>query len=125
MRNFAWLSVVLGLAGGCGGVETAAAPDAGLPDLAPVQFAFPDIDEEYAVTLQNSHLSYVQGRQHADADAGFTMQRKTLDLIMLQQTTLAAAAEAGEVQVEGNPQKFAELMGLMDTFEFWFNIVTP
>ena len=53
------------------------------------------------------------------------MQRGTLDRIMLQQTTLAAAAQAGEVQVAGDPQKFAELMGLMDTFEFWFNIVTP
>ena len=30
---------------------------------------------------------------------------------------VAAAAAAGEVQVEGNPQKFAELMGLMDTIK--------
>ncbi len=90
-----------------------------------INFAFPDIGEQYALTLQNSHLSYLKGRQHDQADAGFSMQRGTLDQIMLQQTTLAAAAEAGKVQIEGDPQKFGELMALMDNFEFWFDIVTP
>ncbi len=90
-----------------------------------INFAFSDTGEQYALTLQNSHLSYLKGRQHDEADAGFSMQRGTLDQIMLQQTTLAAAAEAGQVQVEGNPQKFGELMALMDDFEFWFDIVTP
>jgi alkyl sulfatase BDS1-like metallo-beta-lactamase superfamily hydrolase len=29
------------------------------------------------------------------------------------------------VEVDGEREALAELLGLLDTFEFWFNIVTP
>ena len=44
---------------------------------------------------------------------------------MLQQTTLDAAVGAGDVTVEGDQAKLGELVSYLDTFEFWFNIVTP
>ncbi|MBP8950034.1 MAG: hypothetical protein KBG73_14425 [Candidatus Promineofilum sp.] len=31
----------------------------------------------------------------------------------------------GEATIEGDPAKFVEFLSLLDTFEFWFNIVTP
>lgn len=95
-----------------------------------LNFSFPDLEESYSVTLENSHLSYVPGKQDAAADATFVLTRKVLDKVLLGQTTLADAAQAGEAQVTGNPQKFGELMSLMDPLVpqgkgFWFNIVTP
>jgi alkyl sulfatase BDS1-like metallo-beta-lactamase superfamily hydrolase len=27
--------------------------------------------------------------------------------------------------IDGNPEKLVEFLSLLDTFEFWFNIVTP
>jgi alkyl sulfatase BDS1-like metallo-beta-lactamase superfamily hydrolase len=95
-----------------------------------LNFSFPDLDQSYAVTLENSHLSYVPGKQDPRADATFVLTRKVLDRILLGQATLADAAQAGEAQVTGNPQKFGELMSLMDPLVpqgkgFWFNIVTP
>ena len=35
------------------------------------------------------------------------------------------AVQAGQVTMEGDPGKLAELVGLLDEFEFWFDIVTP
>jgi alkyl sulfatase BDS1-like metallo-beta-lactamase superfamily hydrolase len=53
------------------------------------------------------------------------MNKSTLDAIQLRQTTLEAAAKSGDVKLEGRTDAFGELMGTMDTFPFWFNIVTP
>jgi len=95
-----------------------------------LNFEFPDLDEAYALTLENSHLSYVPGKQDPAADATFILPRKVLNRVLLRQTTLAEAAQAGQAQISGNPQKFAELMALMDPLvpqgkAFWFNIVEP
>jgi alkyl sulfatase BDS1-like metallo-beta-lactamase superfamily hydrolase len=32
---------------------------------------------------------------------------------------------AGEARSDGDPAKLLESLSLFDTFEFWFNIVTP
>ncbi len=95
-----------------------------------LNFEFPDLDEAYALTLENSHISYVRGKQDPDADATFVLPRSVLDRVLLRRTTLAEAAQAGQARISGNPQKFAELMSLMDPLvpqgkAFWFNIVEP
>ena len=95
-----------------------------------LNFAFPDLDESYAVTLENSHLSFVPGKQDPQADATFVLPRRVMDGVLLGRTSLAEAAQAGHAQISGDPQKFAELMSLMDPLlpegkNFWFNIVTP
>lgn len=36
-----------------------------------------------------------------------------------------AAMAAGKASIDGNPEKPAEFLSLLNTFEFWFNIVTP
>ena len=38
---------------------------------------------------------------------------------------LDAAVAAGEVTIDGDTGALQTLMGLLDTFEFWFDIVTP
>ena len=49
----------------------------------------------------------------------------TLDAIQLKETTLEKAIMDGSLKIEGRREAFAEFMGLLDTFPFWFNIVTP
>ena len=39
--------------------------------------------------------------------------------------TLKQAEDKGEVKVTGDGAKLDEMLGYMDKFEFWFNIVTP
>ena len=41
------------------------------------------------------------------------------------ETTLEKAIMDGSLKIEGRREAFAEFMGLLDTFPFWFNIVTP
>ena len=50
---------------------------------------------------------------------------KALDQVVSDEAKLADKLAAGEAKIEGNQEKLTEFLQLMDTFEFWFNIVTP
>ena len=39
--------------------------------------------------------------------------------------SLDKAVVAGQIKVEGRREAANELLGMLDTFPFWFNIVTP
>ena len=54
-----------------------------------------------------------------------TLDRKTLNEIVLGTTTLEKETTAGKVKIEGDEKKLGELVALLDKFDFWFNIVTP
>jgi alkyl sulfatase BDS1-like metallo-beta-lactamase superfamily hydrolase len=41
------------------------------------------------------------------------------------ESSLANEVGSGQVEIQGRKEAFTELMSLLDTFEFWFNIVTP
>lgn len=41
------------------------------------------------------------------------------------ETTLEQAISSGALKIEGRKETVTEFMGLLDTFPFWFNIVTP
>ena len=90
-----------------------------------INWSFTDTDEQYALNLQNSALTYRADWQAPDADVTFTLARPTLDAITLGQTSFGKEVAAGTIKVEGNGQKLAELMGLLDTFDPTFAVVTP
>ncbi|EBW9262303.1 alkyl/aryl-sulfatase, partial [Salmonella enterica subsp. enterica serovar Enteritidis] len=54
-----------------------------------------------------------------------TLSRDVLNKIVLKEETLKEATAKGDVKITGNAEKLNELLGYMDNFEFWFNIVTP
>ena len=86
---------------------------------------FPDIKEEYILTLENGALSHTQGRQAPKADATITMDRVALNRIILGQSNLQQEIDAGAVKIQGNKEALGEMLALFDKFDFWFNIVTP
>ena len=86
---------------------------------------FPDIDEQYLLVVENGVLNYALGKQDPEADATLTLSRTALDEVILGEAKLADKLASGEAQISGNPEKLGEFLSLMDTFEFWFNIVTP
>lgn len=53
------------------------------------------------------------------------MTRAALDEIVLGEAKLAEKLATGEASIDGNQDKLVEFLSLLDTFEFWFNIVTP
>ncbi|WP_334175704.1 alkyl sulfatase dimerization domain-containing protein [Pseudoxanthobacter sp.] len=99
-------------------------PKAAGADIA-LNFILPDVNQTFTLTVTNGVMNYTTGRQNAGADATVTMNRSLLDDINLGQTRLVDAMQAGQVQVDGNQDKVVEFIGLLDSFDFWFNIVTP
>jgi len=86
---------------------------------------FSDTQETYVLALENSALNHTLGQQAQDADATFTLTRDSLDKIIMGVSSLDKLIEAGELKVQGKKEALFELLSLLDTFEFWFNIVTP
>jgi len=43
----------------------------------------------------------------------------------MRQTTTDKAISDGAVKISGSKAKLDEMLSYLDTFEFWFNIVTP
>ena len=77
------------------------------------------------MNLQNSALTYRADWQAPAADASFTLARTTLDAITLGETTFDKEVAAGNIKLEGDGQKLTELMGMLDTFDPMFPVVTP
>jgi alkyl sulfatase BDS1-like metallo-beta-lactamase superfamily hydrolase len=86
---------------------------------------FTDIDEQYLLTVEHGVLNYGKGKQSATADASLILTREALNDVVLGNATLPDKLAAGDLVIEGQKEKFFEFLSLMDTFEFWFNIVTP
>jgi alkyl sulfatase BDS1-like metallo-beta-lactamase superfamily hydrolase len=84
-----------------------------------------DPDGQYLLELGNGVLNHTANVQADEADATVTLTRDTLNDIILKQTTLADAISSGDVDVSGDQAKLEEVISYLDTFEFWFNIVTP
>jgi len=88
-----------------------------------LNLTFPDLNKSFGLTIENGVLNY--GKPLANPQASYTLDKSTLDAYQLKETTLAAGVANGTIKVEGRREVFSELMGLLDTFPFWFNIVTP
>jgi alkyl sulfatase BDS1-like metallo-beta-lactamase superfamily hydrolase len=80
---------------------------------------------KYLVELENGVLNHTADRQAESADAAVTLSRDTLNDIILQDTKLADAISSGDVKISGSQAKLEEVVSYLDSFEFWFNIVTP
>ncbi|MEB3051574.1 alkyl sulfatase dimerization domain-containing protein [Mycolicibacter sp. MYC123] len=85
---------------------------------------FTDLKSEYGLTVENGVLNYAP-EPVAGADADLTLTKATLDDIELKNVSLDEAIATKKITIDGNRGAFDEFMGLLDTFPFWFNIVTP
>jgi alkyl sulfatase BDS1-like metallo-beta-lactamase superfamily hydrolase len=85
---------------------------------------FTDLGKRYALTVENGVLNHAPAFDD-QADATLTIAKHQLDRIQLKQLSMEQAIAAGTARLDGRRAAFAELMGLLDDFPFWFNIVTP
>jgi alkyl sulfatase BDS1-like metallo-beta-lactamase superfamily hydrolase len=84
-----------------------------------------DTGERYALTLENSVLTYTANKQMHGADATLALPKAALVDVLLGRTTLGKEIERGRASVEGSRQRIADLLALLVTFDPMFNIVTP
>ncbi len=90
-----------------------------------INWSFTDTGETYALTLRNSALTYRGNWQDPEADLTLTLARPTLNAIILGQTQFSQEVAAGNIQLEGDGKKLGELLGMLDTFNPVFGVVTP
>lgn len=80
---------------------------------------------KYKLELENGVLNHSADAQASNADASITLNRATLNKIILKEESLKQAEEKGDVQISGNHAKLDVFLGYLDSFDFWFNMVTP
>ncbi len=90
-----------------------------------INWTFPDIDERYVLTLQNSALTYIAGRHDPAADTTVTLDRGTFADILTQQLAMPDAVARGLVAFEGDAGKLADLLGMLDRFGRMFAVIEP
>jgi alkyl sulfatase BDS1-like metallo-beta-lactamase superfamily hydrolase len=90
-----------------------------------INWTFTDVGEKLTVNLENSALTHLHGKLAANANAGLTLTRATLDSILVRQTTFPNAIKAGDIKVEGEAGKLGELIGMLDEITPDFPIVEP
>jgi alkyl sulfatase BDS1-like metallo-beta-lactamase superfamily hydrolase len=90
-----------------------------------INIEFTDINEIYVLTLENGVLNHIKNRKAENADIGLILTRAVLDELVLGEATPDQKVASMELKVEGSMKKLDEFFSLLDSFEFWFNIVTP
>lgn len=88
-------------------------------------FNITDKKEGYTVGLMNSALHSQKGITDKKVDATVTLTRDELNKIIMSKTGLEDGINSGNIKIDGDKAKVAELFSLLDTFDVWFNIVTP
>jgi len=90
-----------------------------------IALKLPDKNETHYLTVKNGVLNHSSKPGKAQPDCTLTIDRSDMDEIILGSSTLVKKVAEGKAKVEGNQDKLKEFLGLLDPFEFWFNIVTP
>lgn len=96
---------------------------AGAEEIA-LNLAFSDTGERFLLSVENAVLHHAADRSATDAPT-VTLTRAALVRLVVGETGLEAALDAGEVQVQGDTQPLARLLDWLDRFDFWFEIVAP
>jgi len=84
-----------------------------------------DPDEFYGLEVGNGVLNYTKNRSFDSPTATITAARSAIDAVILGQATFADQLGSGAIEIEGEEKAFTDFLGLLDDFEFWFNIATP
>jgi alkyl sulfatase BDS1-like metallo-beta-lactamase superfamily hydrolase len=89
-----------------------------------ININFSDLKKNYTLNVENAVLNHTK-KQSKTPDVAITLSKETLDAIQLKETTLEKAVADGKVKVEGKAAVMEDFMASLDSFNLWFNIVTP
>jgi len=90
-----------------------------------VNWTFTDSGQSYVLTLDHSALTHTAGSLAERADAGIALTRATFLAVLQRQKSIADAARDGDVRLEGDPRRIAELFAMLDDADPAFPIVEP
>ena len=84
-----------------------------------------DLGERYLLEVENGVLNYTKAATAESPTATLMLNRAAIDALALGQATFADLVTDGSIAVEGDTAALRDFFGLLDSFEFWFDIVTP
>ncbi|WP_026566683.1 alkyl/aryl-sulfatase [Bacillus sp. UNC41MFS5] len=87
--------------------------------------ALSDINQNFAIYLENSVLVYKAGKLDANPDVSLTLERLTFFGVGLGMVSPEQAAAAGKLNISGDQTKLNDFLSLLDQFDRLSNIVTP
>jgi linear primary-alkylsulfatase len=90
-----------------------------------INWEFPDTRQRCAMTLKNCALTYLPDRHAQDADCTVSLERATLNRLVLRELALPEALAQGAVRIDGDGRKLAQLLGLLHEFSLGFAIIEP
>ncbi len=90
-----------------------------------ISVRFSDLGEDYVLAVGNGVLNHFAGRRADDGDASLTLTRAALNEALAHGTSVDELVRQSRVEIEGSAAALQELLSLLDSFEFWFNIVEP
>lgn len=86
---------------------------------------FPDIHQQYRVTVKNGVLNYFPEESDPKAQISITLDRQKINDFILGRQTYQQAIADGSMKIEGDKAQLDVFFALLDSFNPWFNIVTP
>jgi alkyl sulfatase BDS1-like metallo-beta-lactamase superfamily hydrolase len=89
-----------------------------------IELRFTDTKERYLLVVKYGVLNYFRDHKAAKPQTTVTVARATLNAILDGTTTAQDAIASGSLKIAGRAEALSEFIGLLDTFAFWFNIVT-
>jgi alkyl sulfatase BDS1-like metallo-beta-lactamase superfamily hydrolase len=98
-------------------------PKAAVQDLT-IGLELTDESRSETLLVRNGTLSHRTGIAD-DAEVTVSISRASLDGVILGENTIAELTSSGNAQVRGDAAVLERFVELLDTFEFWFNFVTP
>lgn len=89
-----------------------------------ININFTDINSKHTLMINNSVLNHTSN-QHKDFDVEVTMTMKTMNEIQLKEITLEDAIKNADIKMQSDEKLVTDFFAMIDSFDFWFNIVTP
>jgi alkyl sulfatase BDS1-like metallo-beta-lactamase superfamily hydrolase len=86
---------------------------------------FTDLGESYLVEVENGVLNFTKDAAAVAPTATIGLTRAAMDAIAMRQASFLDLSADGTITITGDAAAVEDFLGLLDTFEFWFNIVTP
>jgi alkyl sulfatase BDS1-like metallo-beta-lactamase superfamily hydrolase len=90
-----------------------------------INWEFPDTKQRCAMTLENCALTCLTDRHAQVADCTVSLERATLNRLVLRELALPEALAQGAVRIDGNGLKLAQLLDLLEEFSLTFEIIEP
>ena len=84
-----------------------------------------DLGQRYAIEVGNGALNWSEGRDARGSQLTVTTTHAGLLALLADAAHAPSVMASGQVHLEGDPAALQQLIGLIDEFEFWFDIVTP